>query len=153
MLLIILMFIIFTNVINHSYVWEAIDHVSIELDLYLTNLRTPSNVRVTIKCVTIDLKMCLMNVMTPFYVWVTIHYASIELHVCLTNVITPVICVRDNTLRDNSVLKTPCIHTHSYVWHDLFMCATWLIHVCDMTLSHVWQGMWVHRILQVKPIA
>ena len=25
--------------------------------------------------------------------------------------------------------------THSCVWHDSFMCVTWLIHVCDMTHS------------------
>jgi len=28
--------------------------------------------------------------------------------------------------------------THSCVWHDSFMCVTWLIHVCDMTHSNVW---------------
>jgi len=28
--------------------------------------------------------------------------------------------------------------THSYVWHDSFICVTWLIHTCDMTHSHVW---------------
>jgi len=27
--------------------------------------------------------------------------------------------------------------THSYVWHDSFMCVIWLIHLCDMTHSHV----------------
>ena len=31
-----------------------------------------------------------------------------------------------------------CDMTHSYVWHDSFMCATWLIHTCDMTHSYVW---------------
>jgi len=46
--------------------------------------------------------------------------------------------------------------THSHAWHDSFIswlvtrccwwavwfpfrCVTWLIHMCDMTLSHVWQ--------------
>ena len=28
--------------------------------------------------------------------------------------------------------------THSYVWHDSFICVTWLIHMCDMTHSYVW---------------
>ena len=28
--------------------------------------------------------------------------------------------------------------THLCVWHDAFMCVTWLIHVCDMTHSCVW---------------
>ena len=27
--------------------------------------------------------------------------------------------------------------THSHVWHDSFLCVTWLIHICDMTHSHV----------------
>jgi len=29
--------------------------------------------------------------------------------------------------------------THSYVWHDSFICVTWRIHMCDMTHSYVWQ--------------
>jgi len=28
--------------------------------------------------------------------------------------------------------------THSYVWHDSFICVTWLIHMCDVTHSYVW---------------
>ena len=28
--------------------------------------------------------------------------------------------------------------THSYVWHDSFICLTWLIHMYDMTHSYVW---------------
>jgi len=31
-----------------------------------------------------------------------------------------------------------CDMTHSYVWHDSFICVTWLIHMCDMTHSYVW---------------
>jgi len=30
-----------------------------------------------------------------------------------------------------------CDMTHSYLWHDSFICATWLIHMCDMTQLHV----------------
>jgi len=26
----------------------------------------------------------------------------------------------------------------SFVWHDSFICVTWLIHMCDMTHSYVW---------------
>jgi len=33
-----------------------------------------------------------------------------------------------------------CGMTHSYVWHDSFMCVTWLIHKCDMTHSCVWHS-------------
>jgi len=28
--------------------------------------------------------------------------------------------------------------TRSYVWHDSFVCVTWLIQMCDMTHSYVW---------------
>jgi len=31
-----------------------------------------------------------------------------------------------------------CDMTHSYVWHDAFICVTWRIHMCDMTHSYVW---------------
>jgi len=31
-----------------------------------------------------------------------------------------------------------CHVTHSYAWHDTFMCVTWFIHMCYMTNSHVW---------------
>jgi len=33
--------------------------------------------------------------------------------------------------------------THSYVWHDSFMCVTWLIHMCDMTHSYVWHDSFI----------
>jgi len=31
-----------------------------------------------------------------------------------------------------------CDMTHSYVWHDSFICVTWPTHMCDMTHSYVW---------------
>ena len=31
-----------------------------------------------------------------------------------------------------------CDMTHLYTWHDSFLYLTWLIHMCDMTHSHVW---------------
>ena len=31
-----------------------------------------------------------------------------------------------------------CDMTHSNVWHDSFICVTWLIHMCDMIRSYVW---------------
>jgi len=38
---------------------------------------------------------------------------------------------------DSFICVTWLIHmfnrTHSYVWHDSFICVTWLIHMCDMT--------------------
>ena len=33
--------------------------------------------------------------------------------------------------------------THSYAWHDPFICVTWLIHMCDMTQSYVRHDWWV----------
>jgi len=33
--------------------------------------------------------------------------------------------------------------THSYVWHDSFICVTWLIHMCDMTHSYVWHDAFI----------
>ena len=31
-----------------------------------------------------------------------------------------------------------CDMTHSYVWHDFFVCVTLCIHMCDMTHPYVW---------------
>jgi len=36
-----------------------------------------------------------------------------------------------------------CDTTHSYVWHDSFICVTWLIHMCDMTHSYVWHDSFI----------
>ena len=36
-----------------------------------------------------------------------------------------------------------CGVTHSYVWHNSFTRVTWLIHVCNMTHSHVWHGSFI----------
>jgi len=33
--------------------------------------------------------------------------------------------------------------THSSVWHDSFICVTWLIHLCDMTHSSVWHDSFI----------
>ena len=30
-----------------------------------------------------------------------------------------------------------CDMTHSYAWHDSFVCVTWLVHMCNMTHSYV----------------
>jgi len=37
-----------------------------------------------------------------------------------------------------SSLSCVCDMNRSYVWHDSFICVTWLIHICDMTRSYVW---------------
>ena len=33
--------------------------------------------------------------------------------------------------------STEPVFVFTYVWHDSFVCGTWLIHTCDMTHSHV----------------
>jgi len=33
--------------------------------------------------------------------------------------------------------------THSYVWHDSFICVIWHIHMCDMTHSYVWHDSFI----------
>ena len=37
-----------------------------------------------------------------------------------------------------------CDVTQSYVWHDAFICVTWLIHMCDMTRSYVWHDSFIY---------
>jgi len=36
-----------------------------------------------------------------------------------------------------------CDMTHSYVWHDSFICVTWLIDMCDMTHWYVWHDSFI----------
>jgi len=40
------------------------------------------------------------------------------------------------TLRHNC--SGLCDMAHSCVWHDAFVCVTWLIRMCDVTHSYVW---------------
>jgi len=41
-------------------------------------------------------------------------------------------------VHDMTWLIHMCDMTHSHVWHDSFTCVTWLIHMCEMTDSRVW---------------
>ena len=36
-----------------------------------------------------------------------------------------------------------CDMTHPYVWHDSFICVTWLIHMFDMTQLYVWHDSFI----------
>jgi len=36
-----------------------------------------------------------------------------------------------------------CDMTHLYVWHDPFIRVTWLVHMCDMTHSYVWHDSFI----------
>jgi len=48
---------------------------------------------------------------------------------------------------DSFICVTYLIHmcdiSHSYVWHDSFICVTWLMHMCDMTHAYVWHDLFV----------
>ena len=48
---------------------------------------------------------------------------------------------------DSFICVTWLIHmcdiTHSYVWHDSFICVTWLIHMCDITHAYVWHDSFI----------
>jgi len=48
-------------------------------------------------------------------------------------------------LRGSYESSPPCMcdMTHSYVWCDVFIRATWLIPTCDMTYSHVWHDSFI----------
>ena len=39
-----------------------------------------------------------------------------------------------------------CDTTHSYVWHDSSTRVKWLIHMCDVTLSYVWHDAFMRVI-------
>jgi len=41
--------------------------------------------------------------------------------------------------------------THLYVWHDSFICVTWLIHMCDMTHSYVWHDSFISQEFELVP--
>jgi len=45
---------------------------------------------------------------------------------------------RDMTHSMWDMTRCICDMTHSCVWHDSFVCVTWLIRVCDMTHWYVW---------------
>jgi len=81
-----------------------------------------------------------MNESCHTYEWVMSHTGPSFGHCfCLRpgNVVTGVwhdsfICV--------TWLMYMCGMAHSCVWHDSFLRVTWLIHVCDMTHSYVWHN-------------
>ena len=36
-----------------------------------------------------------------------------------------------------------CYMTRSYMWHDTFICVTWLMYMCDTTHSHAWHDAFI----------
>jgi len=76
-----------------------------------------------------------------------IHYDECPIYVVLimTCVMT-LSCVRhdsciwfDQVIEAVSSNECMCDMTHSYVWHDLFICVTWIIHMCDRIHSDPWR--------------
>jgi len=57
------------------------------------------------------------------------------------------LCSRSSTLpssrRNVPWLIHMCDMTHSYVWHDSFICVPWLIHMCAMTHSYMWHDSFI----------
>jgi len=49
-----------------------------------------------------------------------------------------------------TLLNHICDMTHSYVWHDSFICVTWLIHVCDETDSYVRHDSFIRVIWLIR---
>jgi len=45
--------------------------------------------------------------------------------------------------QSRDALHLPLRAAHSYVWHNAFICVTWLIHMCDMTHSYVWHDSFI----------
>ena len=64
---------------------------------------------------------------------ISIHLCDIDIHMCDIDI--HMSCI--------SILALPTcagmIHSYdSFVWHDPFICVTWLIHMCDLTHPCVW---------------
>jgi len=67
-----------------------------------------------------------LNVIKCNEVW----HDSIEIHAYLWH--------------DSCIRIRTCDVTLSYVWHDYFICVTWLFHMCDMTISYVWHDSFIY---------
>jgi len=100
-------------------------------------------------CVTWLIRMTCPVDMTGVYVWQN----SFTCVTWLNDTLSRPVHVQDMTRKHNSYADMTYAHiscmcvtwlihvcdmTHSCVWQDSFMCVTWLIHVCDMTHSCVW---------------
>ena len=71
-------------------------------------------------------------------------------YVTHTNVMTPRVSrfmTHAYVWHDSFICVTWLIHmcdmTHAYVWHDSFICVAWLIHMCDMTHAYVWHDSFI----------
>jgi len=78
--------------------------------------------------------------MTHSYVWhesFTYQWNRRRLRLFLRQLYTWV-TLRHDSFTCVTWLVHMCDMTRSHVWHDSCTCMTWLIHMCDMTRLHVW---------------
>jgi len=54
----------------------------------------------------------------------------------------------DLQLKASCGFSPPCM-TRFYVWHDSFICVTWLICMCDMAHSHVWHDSFIRGMSNI----
>jgi len=115
----------------------------------------------TIKCVTWLIHMCDMTHsyvwpdsfhicdMTHSYIWMSRHRQIC----CVTHLwhFMQAICQHSKVWHDSFICVTWLIHmydmTYSYVWHDSFICVTWLIYMCYMTHPYMWNDSIIHMKL------
>jgi len=107
--------------LTHSYVWHHITISYVWHDLFTCVLWHDSFI-----CDTWLIHLCDRPIS---YVW---HDSFTDAGGVLPRMLKP--------SRGWHVCDTMYAMTHSFVWHESFMCATWLIYKCDMTHSHVWHG-------------
>ena len=74
--------------------------------------------------------------MTPLYVW---H----DSFICVTWLVH--LC----DMTHSSVRRNV---THSNMWHDSFRCVTWLLYMCDMTRSYVWHDLFICATYRDSPV-
>ena len=82
----------------------------------------------------------LMNELCHIYEWGMSHVCMIH----VTFIRKP--ATRAKRRRTKLALLRACTchdMTHSYVWHDSFICVTWLIYMCDMPHWNVWHDSFV----------
>jgi len=93
-------------------------------------------------CVWHDLFMCvtwltyMCDMTHPYYTLQMFKYShAAPWHVCVCGMTYSYVRPDSSISHVEDVEVISCLHpdTHSYVWHDSFICVAWLIHVCDMT--------------------
>ena len=52
-------------------------------------------------------------------------------------------CVTCGMMRYWQPSETICDTTYLYLWHDSFVCVTWLVHMCDMNHLYAWHNSFI----------